>query len=192
MIGLHPFDPATDNDYAPLIVIIWAIVGLGIMLWASRTGREQWLARASESAELRLEDSDELGYRPTLSPCRRSSIVELELPALDELGPEPELPGELYQRRRRDLRTRMREAGLDLLALYADREHFANGSYLTGFDPRFEEALVVLDMESVKVLAGNELISLVSELPGEVSECFARSSACQARIARRVRPSPSR
>jgi hypothetical protein len=98
-----------------------------------------------------------------------SSIVELELPALAELGPEPELPGELYQRRRRDLRIRMRDAGLDLLAIYADREHFANSSYLTGFDPRFEEALVVLDMESVKILAGNESISLVSELPGEVS-----------------------
>ena len=35
-------------------------------------------------------------------------------------------------------------AGLDALLVYADREHFANLSYLTGFDPRFEEALLIL------------------------------------------------
>ena len=28
--------------------------------------------------------------------------------------------------------------------VYADREHFANLAYLTGFEPRFEEALLVL------------------------------------------------
>jgi hypothetical protein len=98
-----------------------------------------------------------------------SAIIELELPGLSELGPEPELPGELYERRQVDLRRRMREAGLDVLAIYADREHFASSNYLTGFDPRFEEALVILDGESVWILAGNESISLIEGLPGEVS-----------------------
>ena len=40
-----------------------------------------------------------------------------------------------------ELRRRMDERGLDQLVVYADREHSANLSYLTGFDPRFEEAL---------------------------------------------------
>jgi amino acid transporter len=63
---LHPFDPGTDDDYAPLIVIVWAVVGLGVVLWASRTGRERWLARAGESAELRLETAEELAHHPTV------------------------------------------------------------------------------------------------------------------------------
>ena len=35
-------------------------------------------------------------------------------------------------------------AGYDRLVVYADREHSANLSFLTGFDPRFEEALLVV------------------------------------------------
>ncbi|HZS93019.1 MAG TPA: hypothetical protein VFE42_36710 [Chloroflexota bacterium] len=34
--------------------------------------------------------------------------------------------------------------GYDALLVYVDREHFANLAYLTGFDPRFEEALLIL------------------------------------------------
>jgi hypothetical protein len=41
--------------------------------------------------------------------------------------------------------------------VYADREHSANLSYLTGFDPRFEEALLVVAGDGRPVvLAGNE------------------------------------
>ena len=36
---------------------------------------------------------------------------------------------------------KMREYGLDVLVIYADREHGANYAYLTGFEPRFEENL---------------------------------------------------
>jgi len=32
------------------------------------------------------------------------------------------------------------------LVVYADREHSATISWLTGFDPRFEEAILVIDM----------------------------------------------
>ena len=39
---------------------------------------------------------------------------------------------------------RLRDAGLTAATVYADREHLANLSYLTGFDPRFEEALMVV------------------------------------------------
>ena len=37
--------------------------------------------------------------------------------------------------------------GYDRLVVYADREHSANLAYLTGFDPRFEEAMLVLGPE---------------------------------------------
>ena len=36
------------------------------------------------------------------------------------------------------------EHGYDRLVVYADREHSANLAYLTGFDPRFEEAMLVV------------------------------------------------
>ena len=98
-----------------------------------------------------------------------TSITRVDLPELHRLEPEPMIPVEVYERRQHALRQRMHEAGLDALVVYADREHFANSSYLTGFDPRFEEALVLLDADSVTILAGNESISLVADLPGAPS-----------------------
>ena len=41
-------------------------------------------------------------------------------------------------------RARAARKGYDRLVVYADREHSANLAYLTGFDPRFEEAMLVV------------------------------------------------
>ena len=47
--------------------------------------------------------------------------------------------------------------GFDRLVVYADREHSANVSYLTGFDPRFEEAILVVGRAGEPaILVGNE------------------------------------
>ena len=43
-------------------------------------------------------------------------------------------------------------AALDWLAVYADREHFANLTWLTGYDPRFEEALLLLGPNQTRAL----------------------------------------
>ena len=66
VIGLHPFNPGDDNDYAPLIVIIWFVIGLAIMLYSKQSGNDGWLLRAGESVELRRETRDELLHRPAL------------------------------------------------------------------------------------------------------------------------------
>jgi hypothetical protein len=51
----------------------------------------------------------------------------------------------------------MAERGYDRLVVYADREHAASLSYLTGFDPRFEEAILVVGATGAPViLVGNE------------------------------------
>ncbi len=63
---LHPFNPKNAFDYSPLIVIIWTVVGLAIVLIASRTGKEEWLKKAGESAQLRSETPTELAHRPAL------------------------------------------------------------------------------------------------------------------------------
>lgn len=48
-------------------------------------------------------------------------------------------------------------AGTTWVAVYGDREHSANLLYLTGFDPRFEEALLLLGPDERRVLlVGNE------------------------------------
>jgi amino acid transporter len=63
---LHPFNPKNAFDYSPLIVIIWTVVGLVIVLVASRTGKEEWLKKAGESVQLRAETTAELAHRPAL------------------------------------------------------------------------------------------------------------------------------
>jgi hypothetical protein len=48
-------------------------------------------------------------------------------------------------------------SGTDWVIVHADREHAANLAFLTGFDPRFEEAALVLGPEGRRVLlVGNE------------------------------------
>jgi hypothetical protein len=50
-----------------------------------------------------------------------------------------------------------RRAGLDALVVYGDREHSANLAFLSGYDPRFEEALlVVVPHRTPRLLVGNE------------------------------------
>jgi len=69
----------------------------------------------------------------------------------------PEIQPATYARRLERLRERMERRGLDRLIVYADREHSANISFLTGFDPRFEEALLVVGPTDVPaILVGNE------------------------------------
>jgi hypothetical protein len=45
--------------------------------------------------------------------------------------------------------------------VWGDREHSANLAYLTGFDPRFEEAVLILDtagQRAPRLLVGNECL----------------------------------
>lgn len=87
-------------------------------------------------------------------------LAATDLPALSPLGPEPVLGEAVYAGRIAAARARMAALGLTALAVYADREHYANVSYLTGFDPRFEEALLVLRADGPPaILAGNESLS---------------------------------
>jgi len=60
-----------------------------------------------------------------------------------------------YEARFQRARSLMSE--FDFLVIYADREHFSNVEYFTGFDPRFEEALLVIPKEGKpSLLVGNE------------------------------------
>ncbi len=54
----------------------------------------------------------------------------------------------------------LRHAGrhYDALVIYGDREHAANLHWITGFDPRFEEAVLVVTEAEALLLAGNECL----------------------------------
>jgi hypothetical protein len=52
------------------------------------------------------------------------------------------------------------------VVIYADREHSANLSYLTGFDPRFEEAILVIGPDDdPAVMVGNECWGMADAAP---------------------------
>jgi hypothetical protein len=92
-------------------------------------------------------------------------IVPIELPHFggrDE--PLPQIPLREYQRRLAAVVARMKDAHLDFLVVYADREHFANMAFLTGFDPRFEEAVLLLDTTGRRwLLVGNECMGYLPD-----------------------------
>ena len=78
----------------------------------------------------------------------------------------PAIPAATYAAR---CDTALKRSGADWLVVYADREHAANIAFLTGFEPRFEEALLLLGKGGERiVVTGNESISYtpVAGLPG--------------------------
>jgi len=89
---------------------------------------------------------------------RRAVLAELELPDFKEPTVEPRIGGETYAERMRRLYERAAGECLQALVVYGDREHSANLAYLTGYDPRFEESVLVMDVprRSASLLMGHE------------------------------------
>ena len=93
-------------------------------------------------------------------------LARIDLPDFGPRGPRPELPAALYPSRLAMLRRRAKARGYDRLVVYADREHSANLAYVTGFDPRFEEALLVIGGgEEPAILVGNECLGMAGAAP---------------------------
>ena len=83
----------------------------------------------------------------------------VKLPDFGEPTERPKLPDDLYAVRFRRFRERLLAHGYDAAVVYADREHSANLAYLTGFDPRFEEAILVVRSSGLPlILVGNECV----------------------------------
>ena len=93
-------------------------------------------------------------------------LAEVDLPDFGMPDAMPEIPASTYRDRLERLRARMDEHGYDQVVVYADREHSANLAYLSGFDPRFEEALLVVGVEDEPaILVGNECYGMAGAAP---------------------------
>jgi Xaa-Pro aminopeptidase len=93
-------------------------------------------------------------------------LAEIDLPEFGMPDAMPEISPATYAARLAQLRQRVETRGYDRLIVYADREHSANLSYLTGFDPRFEEALLIVGPAGdPAVLVGNECYGVAGAAP---------------------------
>ncbi len=96
----------------------------------------------------------------------RARLETIGLPDFGMPSAMPTLPDGLYAQRFALVRRRLVERGYDALVVYADREHSANLSYLTGFDPRFEEALLIIgDAFEPLLLTGIECVGMARNAP---------------------------
>ena len=96
----------------------------------------------------------------------KARLVEINLPDFGMPDARPEIPAQLYADRIAHLRERAEARRYDRLVVYADREHSAGLSYLTGFDPRFEEALLVLGpTDRPAIVVGNECRGMAVAAP---------------------------
>lgn len=93
----------------------------------------------------------------------RMKIVyeKIKQPEQNEYSTPVELNKKTMEEHRLKVLRKMEEKGLDALVIYGDREHGANFAYLTGFEPRFEEALLVLHRNGdCCFLLGNENLKM--------------------------------
>jgi hypothetical protein len=96
----------------------------------------------------------------------RVELAHIELPDFGAAETEPQIQPEEYAARLAALRTLAAEAGLDVVVVYADREHCANLAFLTNYDPRFEEALLIVPLDDRPIiLVGNEGKDYVANSP---------------------------
>jgi hypothetical protein len=94
------------------------------------------------------------------------TLRSTNIPDFGQATIEPVIPAPIYSARADEA---YRRAQCDWLIVYGDLEHFANLAFLTGHDPRFEEALLCLGPGGRRVLlVGNEGgdHALLAGLPG--------------------------
>lgn len=92
---------------------------------------------------------------------KQVELSEIVLPEFGLPTIQPFIPAKLYRERMKQLINRAKEEGYDVFIIYGDREHFPNLAYLTGYDPRFEESYLVIDLnrydeQKPLLLVGNE------------------------------------
>lgn len=92
-----------------------------------------------------------------MSSSRKHRLIEIEWPVFGECEPPARPDAAEFESHIAATRAAMEGLRLTHLVVYGDREHFANLAWLTGFDPRFEEAVLILSRRDKPLLVvGNE------------------------------------
>ncbi len=116
-------------------------------------------------------------------------LAPIDLPDFGDPVLEPTLPRSVYDARIHRLKARMTEEGLDAVVIYGDREHVANISWATGYDPRFEEALLVVTPGRKPVLfAGNEGFSYTECANGDFDRILWQPLSLMGQPRHKMRP----
>ena len=69
---------------------------------------------------------------------------------------------------------------LDICVVYGDREHFSNMEYLSGYDCRFEEGLLIIPAEGTPtIVVGNEGMAYSDVVPYPVNRVYYRNFSLQ-------------
>ena len=88
----------------------------------------------------------------------------------------PTLNESVYQLRIKSLLQLASSQGYTHLIIYGDREHYSNIHFLTGYDPRFEEALLILSLEQEPTLiVGNEGLDYSTIIPFNLQKVLFQS-----------------
>lgn len=86
---------------------------------------------------------------------------KVQNPKMNQYDTPVELDVRTMEEHRDKVLRKIEQKKLDALIIYADREHGANFAYLTGFEPRFEEALLILHRSGAcYFLLGNENLKM--------------------------------
>lgn len=94
-------------------------------------------------------------------------LKELNWPEFGTISPAITCPtSSEIEKRISKCRKMMNSRNLTHLVIYGDREHFANLMYLSHFDSRFEEALLIISKREIPlILVGNECVAHLSVSP---------------------------
>jgi Xaa-Pro aminopeptidase len=93
-------------------------------------------------------------------------LARIKLPEFGVPVEQPKLADSIYAKRYDELMKRIAASGADAVVIYADREHSANMAWLTGFDPRFEEALLIaIPSREPVILTGPENFGVATAAP---------------------------
>jgi hypothetical protein len=96
-------------------------------------------------------------------------LASIELPHFGEADVRPEIPAATYAHRYDLMMARAAAAGYDAVVIYGDREHSANLAWVSGHDPRFEEAIyVAAPGRTPHLLVGNEGWGYAGLAPGHL------------------------
>lgn len=90
-----------------------------------------------------------------------------------DVVPVPLSDATMLERKNKVL-ARMKDEDFDAIMIYADKEHGGNFEYLTGFFPRFEEGLLLLEQSGkATVILGNENLKMAgySRIPVTLKHC---------------------